>query len=205
MNPLRAFAFVIVAALIVAASGVAFVVMRGISAREPPSAIETAVARRLRTLAMSRQARSRSNPIQQTTEAIADGRAHFADHCAVCHANDGTGDTETGRGLWPRPPDMRQDKTQNLSDGELFYIIENGVRMTGMPAFGEGTPESEDASWRLVHFIRHLPTITPGEIEEMEALNPKPAEEWRQEMEIQRFLKGDNPAGSTSSPGHEHP
>ena len=73
-----------------------------------------------------------------TEEAIAEGRAHFADHCASCHANDGSGDTEMGRGLYPRAPDMRLAATQNLEDHELFYIIENGIRLTGMPAWGTG-------------------------------------------------------------------
>ena len=62
---------------------------------------------------------------------IAEGRDHFADHCATCHANDGSGNTEMGRGLYPKAPDMRLPATQNLSDAELFYIIENGVRLTG--------------------------------------------------------------------------
>jgi mono/diheme cytochrome c family protein len=194
MRVLRAFALLVIAMLLVAAAALAVVVIRGVSARPPPSAAEAFLARRVRSMAIGGQARSLSNPVQQTSQAVADGRAHFADHCAVCHANDGSGDTETGRGLWPRPPDLRQALTQKLSDGELFYIIENGVRLTGMPAFGTGTPESQDASWRLVHFIRHLPSITPEEIEEMESLNPKPAEEWRQEMETRRFLDGGDPA-----------
>ena len=67
---------------------------------------------------------------------MTDARAHFADHCAICHANDGSGDTPIGRALWPKAPDMRLRETQDLSDGELFWIIENGIRFTGMPALG---------------------------------------------------------------------
>ncbi len=93
-------------------------------------------------------------------ETIAD-RAHFADHCAVCHGNDGKGQTAFGKGLYPRPPDLSAPATQDLSDGELFYVIENGVRFTGMPAFGgEGPPA---LTWHLVTFIRHLPSLTPEE------------------------------------------
>ena len=69
---------------------------------------------------------------------------------------------------------MRSPDTQNLTDGELFYIIENGVRFTGMPAFGTGTadPQGETLVWQLVQFIRRLPAITPDEIGERESLNP---------------------------------
>ena len=81
-----------------------------------------------------------------------------------------------------------------LSDAELFYIIENGVRLTGMPGWGTGTKEGEESTWHLVHFIRRLPQITQAEIEQMEALNPRPPEEIRQEIEAERFLRGEDPA-----------
>jgi hypothetical protein len=66
---------------------------------------------------------------------------------------------------------MRLPATQSLSDAELFYIIENGIRFTGMPGWSTGTQAGEQDSWRLVRFIRHLSTLTPEEIEQMEALN----------------------------------
>ena len=68
---------------------------------------------------------------------------------------------------------MRAAATQELSDGELFYIIEFGVRFTGMPAWGDGSSEGEKIGWNLVHFIRRLPSLTPDEIAEIEQLNPK--------------------------------
>ncbi|PYQ49874.1 MAG: hypothetical protein DMF59_12340 [Acidobacteria bacterium] len=89
-----------------------------------------------------------------------------------------------GSSFYPRVPDMRTSRSQGLSDGELFYIIKNGVRLTGMPAWGG---EHDDAdNWKLVHFIRHLPKITPQEIEEMKKMNPASAEE----REDEKFLKG---------------
>ena len=85
---------------------------------------------------------------------------HFADHCASCHGNDGRGKTEIGQNLYPKAPDMWGEETQKLSDGELFYIIKNGVRLTGMPAWGKDTPKDDRQSWHLVAFIRHVPWIT---------------------------------------------
>jgi hypothetical protein len=99
---------------------------------------------------------------------------------------------------------MRKPDTQSLSDGELFYIIENGVRLTGMPAWGTGTPEGAEASWALVHFIRHLPDLTEAELEQMKAMNPKSADQWREEEEARRFLEGGEPSPKPSSGGHKH-
>ncbi len=176
----------------------------GISAKPQPSPLETSVARRLRALAIPRAAAGRQNPVPASTETIGEGMAHFADHCASCHANDGSGDTEMGRNLYPKAPDMRLAETQQLSDGALFYIIENGVRLTGMPAWGTGTPEGEASSWGLVRFIRYLPKLTDEERERMEALNPKSREEWKQEEEIRRFLEGESDASTTAAPKPPH-
>src|SRR5204862_3671862 len=112
------------------------------------------------------------------------------DHCAICHANDGSGKTEMGRNLYPRAPDMRLAATQELTDGELFYIIGNGVRLTGMPGWGDGSEESSRANWHLVAFIRELPRLTPAEKLEMERLNPRSPREWREMQEDEKFLEG---------------
>jgi mono/diheme cytochrome c family protein len=173
----------------------------GISARPEPGAVEAAVARRLRSYLVPASAREARNPLPVSPRVLAEGREHFADHCASCHANDGSGDTSLGRNLHPRAPDMRGPLTQALTDGELFYIIENGVRLTGMPAWGgAGKPEE---SWKLVHFIRHLPVLTPEERAEMEQLNPRSAEEWREFQEEAEFLKGTGrPPAPRNHAGH---
>jgi len=190
----------LVVVLLLVAAGLAYVVSTGLSARGRPGALETRVARAVRGLAIPSQVKQMRNPVPASAAVVADGLNHFADHCASCHANDGSGNTEMGQGLFPKAPDMRQPTTQQLTDGELFYIIENGIRFTGMPAWSTGTPEGEQASWHLVHFIRALPTLTREQIEQMEALNPKPPEEIRQQIEEERFLKGggDAPPPSTS-------
>lgn len=207
MRPvLKAFLLLLGLVVIVGAAGLWFVVSRGVSAKEKPGRLEEFAARRVRTMAISRRAASLRNPVEYSGEVMADGRAHFADHCAVCHANDGSGDTAMGRGMWPKPPDMRLAQTQNLSDGELFWIIENGVRFTGMPAWGTGTPDGELASWHLVHFIRRLPKLTREELDEMESLNPRSPAEIRQQIEEERFLEGGErrPAPPPATP-HKHP
>jgi mono/diheme cytochrome c family protein len=173
----------------------------GISAKATPGGFETAAARHIRALAIPRSARDMPNPVPLTPQVLAEGREHFADHCAICHGNDGSGDTEVGRGLYPRAPDMRQPATQSLPDGELFYIIENGVRLTGMPAWG--SHEGTEDSWHLVHFIRHLPKLTPAELEEMKTLNPKAPDE-RQAEEQQPSQGNANDRPSKPAPEHKH-
>lgn len=193
---------IVVAALTAAALAAAagLVALRGgISARSEPLAIEAAVARQVRHLAVPSSARALPNPIPLGEDVLVQARAHFADHCASCHGNDGKGRTELGRALYPRSPDLTAPATQRLSDGELFYIIENGVRFTGMPGWGAaGRPEE---SWKLVHFIRHLPHLTGDEEHEMEALNPRSPDEWKEKQEEDEFLGGSGGA-APSSAGH---
>jgi mono/diheme cytochrome c family protein len=180
-----------------------FIKGKGLSTRDEPSRIETVVAMQFRKLAMPSEARDRKNTVPASPEAVEAGLAHWADHCATCHANDGSGDTTIGRNLYPKAPDMRKAPTQDLTDGELFYIIENGVRLTGMPAWGTDppTPEGDKLGWQLVHFIRRLPKLTPEEVARMEELNPKTPDEWRTRQEEKDFLEGkDAPAGEKPKP-----
>jgi mono/diheme cytochrome c family protein len=178
--------------------------MSGIGTETPPGALETAVSRTARSTMIPSAARQRPNPEPASAETIRSGLEHFADHCATCHANDGGGDTEMGQGLYPRVPDMRLAATQNLSDGELFYIIENGVKLTGMPAWGTGTAEGEQETWHLVHFIRRLPTLSEAELADMEELNPRSAADWKALEEERRFLSGEAPMPSSEPSTHEH-
>jgi len=171
----------------------------GISAREQPGALETFVAGRMRRLAIPSAARDAANPVAPGPDILAEARAHFADHCAVCHGNDGRGETTIGQNLYPKAPDMTAAGTQGLTDGEIFYIIHNGVRLTGMPAWGGGSEKDDLDSWKLVYFIRHLPSMTSDEIEQMKAQNPVSRRELEEEKEIQDFLEGGQP------PPAEHP
>jgi mono/diheme cytochrome c family protein len=171
MKPWKAVSLILFV-LVVAAAGYGLIlVRRGFSALATPSAIEEFAATSARKMALPSAYRQLRNPIMPSTENIRAGMEHFSDHCAICHANDGGGQTLFGKGLYPKPPDLRAAGTQNKSDGELYYTIDNGVRLSGMAAFSEAHTPAQ--TWRLVLFIRHLPQITPGELNEMKALNPK--------------------------------
>ena len=192
-----------IAGIVLAVPAIALVAMvrRGFSAHDEPSRIEAVMARAMRKWAVPSDLSGVGNPVPLSEAVLADGRAHFADHCAGCHGNDGKGGG-LGKQMYPKAPDMTLAGTQSMSDGEIFAIIENGIRLTGMPGFGTGTAESAHGSWGLVHFIRHLPKLTAEEIALMERLNPKtPAQLLEMEAE-EDFLGGTEATPSTA--GHHH-
>ena len=198
MRKSKALLLLVFAAVVLLVAGAVVAVRRGFSAREEPSALEKYVARTARRLAVPSRAKREKNPFMSSPELLAEARAHFADHCAICHANNGGGNTEIGQNLYPKAPDMRLPQTQNLTDGELYYTIHDGIRLTGMPAWGPRT--KDDDSWKLVLFIRHLKQLTPAEEREMESLNPKGPGEKQEEQEEEQFLNEDQPNNHAPKP-----
>ena len=160
----------------------------GLSSRATPTNLEAMMARSARHLAIPSSARAVSNPLTASPEILQEARRHFADHCAICHGNDGSGKTLMGEGLYPKPPDLRLPQTQDLSDGELFWITENGVRFTGMPAFSGHGPSTD--SWKLVLFLRHLSQLSVEERMDMEKYNPKGPDDRAEEKEEEDFMRG---------------
>jgi predicted CXXCH cytochrome family protein len=142
--------------------GSALLIWRGFPATSEPSRIERLVARTVRNLAIPRAARREKNPLKVSADNLQTGREIFLARCANCHGVDGTGRTPVGQSLYPRVPDLTSQPTQSLSDGEIHYIIENGVQLTGMPAWGRLHQQSDDI-WQLVTFIRDLQPLTKAE------------------------------------------
>lgn len=185
---------IVVAAAVLAAVVLGAVWVRrrlsyGFSARDEPTRAEIVLAQAMRHYAVPDEVRGRTNPVALTPALLQEAGAHFADHCASCHGNDGRGQP-SGPRFYPRVPDMTLPATQAQSDGELFATIENGIRLTGMPAWGDGSAQSAQSTWALVHFIRHLPQMTPAEVEAMKALNPKTRDEWQADADAETFLQG---------------
>ncbi len=199
---------IILLVIVVGALGVSAYVMhgmmqRGFSTRTEPMLMEKALATTIRERAIPARYKTMKNPVVVSPEVTHEGMAHWADHCASCHANNGSGDTMYGRTMYPRPPDMRQKDTQEMSDGELYYTIQNGVRLSGMPAFGDPGDDDVD-SWKLVAFIRHLPQLTEAEDAEMQHLNPKSPDEFLEEKEEEEFLKGGAQSAKPTTTMHHH-
>jgi mono/diheme cytochrome c family protein len=197
---------IVVVAGILAAAAVS-ILHDGLSARAQPSALEARIARTARKMAIPARAHTSANPVADSPEVQRNGRLHFADHCAICHGNDGSGNTPIGQGLYPKPPDLRAPETQKLSDGDIFWVIENGVRLTGMPAFGSGDESDHsgaELTWKLVRFIRHLPALTADEKLEMEKYNPKGPDDREEEQKEDDFLNGKPFTPSPKPDGHHH-
>jgi mono/diheme cytochrome c family protein len=165
----------------------------GFSAKTEPHAMEVLLARQIRHLAIPIEQRNAQNPVSLNPDVMKESLAHFADHCATCHANDGSGETPIGKHVYPKAPDLRLSDTQSMSDGEIFWVIHNGIRFTAMPAWGEGNPAEDKDSWKLVHFIRHLPTLTPEELDQMKTLNP-----------TTKKKLGNDPAATGTESSHHH-
>ncbi len=180
--------------LVLLGYSISAILRHGFSAREKPSSVEAFLAGHARRIATPSDAKTRRNPFAPSPENLAEARHHFAEHCAVCHGNDGRANVTIGRNLYPKAPDMTDYETQKLTDGELFYIISNGVRFTGMPAWG-GEDSPEDI-WKLVLFIRHLPQLTPDELKLMEMSQHEPHDE--------RTTHAEPGVGNEKRPTHEH-
>ncbi len=159
------------------------------SAKEKPSWLEKTFAQHARNISVAGDARALKNPRIINDETTAEAREHWTEHCSICHGIDGRGNSVVGRNMYPPAPNMTEGQTQQKSDGELFYIVSHGVRLTGMPAWeGEDSPES---IWDLVSFIRHLPELSPEELKQMK----KVAGEIKDEPADERKEAGDESAG----------
>lgn len=163
MKILKALALrlLLILVILVLLGAVAF--RRGFRATAVPPAWEATLARSIRNLAIPGHERKAKNPLAATPDALGQGREFFLNQCSSCHGIDGSGKTPIGLNLYPRVPDLRAGATQNLTDGELHYIIENGVQLTGMPAWGTAREESTENSWKLVAFIRNLRPLSQEE------------------------------------------
>ena len=160
----------------------------GLAATAEPGRLERSVAAKLVRLSIPSEVERQKSPVANDANAWREAKEHYMDHCAVCHGRGGKGDTDVGKNMYPRVPDLTGPDTQGRSDGALFYIIQNGVRWTGMPAWkGEHSPEE---SWKLVAFIRKSPTLTEADLRNEDAA----------------AVSGDKPATHRDDkPGHRHP
>jgi mono/diheme cytochrome c family protein len=120
-----------------------------------PPAVEVAVATWLRRESVPAEDKARVNPVAGDAAAIARGQELFRQKCEVCHAYDGSGKTEIDAGQYPRPPALSSLNVMELTDGESFYCIRNGIRNTGMPAW----PMPDAQLWQLVAYLRDLPHV----------------------------------------------
>jgi mono/diheme cytochrome c family protein len=138
----------------------AVVVIVGLSqikldALQEPGHFETVLATQAKHILVSLCSRDGIPPAPTNLQAsIEEGDTLFGTECAMCHGLDGHQPTDTGRWMYPRASDLTSQEVQQYSDRELFWIVKNGIRLSGMPGFGR--VESDEHIWNLAHYVRTL-------------------------------------------------
>jgi mono/diheme cytochrome c family protein len=153
---LRRTVFFVLLVLLVVAVGLAFVAYQfNLSALNEPGQTETYLATRAKRWLVSRSARGPLPPVPPSNSSNAAlGEMDFMEDCAACHGKDGRKPTDIGRWMYPRSLDLGSPGVQQWSDAELFWIIKNGIRLSGMPGFGK--IHSDKEIWNLVQYVRSL-------------------------------------------------
>lgn len=149
-----------------------------VAASRAPSRFESRLALYAATRSIEKHASSRTNPTTGP-DAVQAGLIHFKENCVMCHGAPGVPEDELGMGLNPPAPDLTLPQIQKMTDGQIFWVIQNGIRMTGMPAFGPTHNERE--IWTMVAFVRHLPEITSAEQQALKAAREQEEEHHHEE------------------------
>ena len=131
--------------------------LQGCTADKHPSQGETSLANAAKDVSIPLEAGKMTNPVPDTDEVVSQGQEVFLGSCAQCHGADARGDTNVGRNMYPPAMDLTSTHVQHWSDAELFWIIQNGVRLTGMPAWKSSISEAD--TWKLARFLHKLPHL----------------------------------------------
>ena len=146
--------------LVIAGTSVA-ISQFSVSATPEPGKLETHLATSVMRVLIRRSSRepipAAPSNLKASTE---EGDKLFGTECAACHGLDGHKPTDAGRWMYPRAADLTSPEVQRYSDRELFWTVKNGVRLSGMPAFGNVEPDEH--IWNLIQYVRTLPTL-PGD------------------------------------------
>ena len=124
-----------------------------------PGLIERTIAPWALDRSVEKRAPTETNPYAGNSAAIATGLDHYRENCVMCHGAPGVEAADLSKGIYPSAPSL--DKENDTSDGEFFWVVKHGIRMTAMPAFGP--THTDDDIWKIVAFIRQLPDLTPQE------------------------------------------
>jgi len=135
-----------------------------LDAIQEPGHLETYLATRAKQFLIDRSSRDGIPPAPADFQTnIEEGDKLYATECGMCHGSDGRTPTDAGRWMYPRASDLTAPRVQRYSDRELFWIIKNGIRLSGMPAFGR--VESDEHIWNLVRYVRNLQVSPRSETE----------------------------------------
>ena len=162
------FLLAILVVLLLAGGVAAFVVKTGrlpIAATTPPDFVDR-VTMTAKFKAVVRGASGLQVTVPADAASVSRGREHYVENCLPCHGAPGVKPAEFAEGMNPKPPDI-DGSLQNYTDAQLFWVIKNGIRATGMPGFGVNHKDEEIAA--IAAFVRHTPRLTPEERKDLAA------------------------------------
>jgi mono/diheme cytochrome c family protein len=141
------------------------------TAHEKPSTVETALANMAKDIVIPVETDNLKNPLPDNPQVVSQGREVYLQSCAICHGTDGHGQTTLGQGMYPPVMDLTSPHVQHWSDSQMFWIIQNGVRLTGMASW-KGAISADD-TWKLVIFIHDLPGLNAAQPVNAKAQEPQ--------------------------------
>ncbi len=149
-------------------------------AAQQPGSLEKVLAGYVLSRWISYNAPAKTNPLAITDD-LESAQAEYSEHCAACHGLDGSGRNRFEADFYPPVVKLTSDEVQDLSDGEIYFIIANGISNTAMPAFGRN--HSGEDIWKQVLWVRHLAHLTPAEKAAIEKQMRSATEEHEKTME----------------------
>lgn len=159
---MRGFVLGIIVGLVVLAGGAYAFLKLGlfdVSAIPNPGAVERHVAHLSLDASVEKRAPKTPNPVQMTDAVLIDAAGEYEEHCSMCHGSRSKGAMDFGANLSPRAPNLLR-RADHDPDGEVYWIIENGIRMTGMPAWKEHF--KPDEIWGMVHLLKNVNNVSPA-------------------------------------------
>jgi thiosulfate dehydrogenase len=162
-------------ALILSAVGIYFYLKQGyvnFNADQPPSQFEMHTAMAAVDRSTDRNAGDLKNPLSASEENIAAGAKLYINHCAGCHGVPSNPDSEFGRSFYPSVPAFFKD-APDMSESQNFYIIQHGIRWSGMPSWKNTLNENE--TWQLVTFMSNIEKLPPAAQQQLAPYGEPPA------------------------------
>jgi mono/diheme cytochrome c family protein len=156
--------------LVLAVAAVAVWIYSGsynVSANQEPAKFEDWVMATFRDRSIEVRSEGLTAPALDDEARVRTGYSIFSTHCVTCHGAPGVWPDDLAMGLYPVPPSLDSPGVQDAEDGELFWIVKNGIKLTGMPAFGP--MQTDDDLWSVVAFLRRLPHLSPEQYKAMRA------------------------------------
>ncbi|HKX27852.1 MAG TPA: cytochrome c [Blastocatellia bacterium] len=99
-------------------------------------------------------AKKLKSPLNAETEVIEAGKQLFNKHCAVCHGPDGQAKTKVAATMKPKPTDLTAKAMHGITDGEIYWVVTNGIKTSGMPAYKVKTNDTQ--RWQMTLYVKHL-------------------------------------------------